>query len=41
MTESLKLVIDVKATLGEGPCWDAVNQGKTMVKGAPTFAFAG
>ena len=26
MTESLKLVVDVKATLGEGPCWDAANQ---------------
>jgi sugar lactone lactonase YvrE len=26
MTESLKLVVDVKATLGEGPCWDAVNK---------------
>jgi sugar lactone lactonase YvrE len=25
MTE-LKVVVDVKATLGEGPCWDAVNQ---------------
>ncbi|MEX2460507.1 MAG: SMP-30/gluconolactonase/LRE family protein [Paenibacillaceae bacterium] len=26
MIASLKLVVDVKATLGEGPCWDAVNQ---------------
>jgi sugar lactone lactonase YvrE len=26
MTESLMLVVDVKATLGEGPCWDAANQ---------------
>jgi sugar lactone lactonase YvrE len=26
MTESLKLAVDVKATLGEGPCWDALNQ---------------
>ncbi|QGQ98059.1 SMP-30/gluconolactonase/LRE family protein [Paenibacillus psychroresistens] len=26
MSESLKLVVDVKATLGEGPCWDAAAQ---------------
>jgi sugar lactone lactonase YvrE len=26
MTELLKLVVDVKATLGEGPCWDAAAQ---------------